>query len=45
MIILYWLCVISTIVHMEYVTPINHFYIGYEGAGKAISVCKQVLAI
>ena len=49
---LYWLCVISTIVHMEHVTPINQplallvsLYSGYEGAGKAISVCEQVLAI
>ena len=37
---------------MEHVTPINQslvllisFYSGYEGASKAISVCKQVLAI
>ena len=25
--------------------PLLHFYSGYEGVGKAISVCKQVLAI
>ena len=37
---------------MEQVTPINRFlalqnsfYSGYEDAGKAISVCEQVLAI
>ena len=34
---------------MEHVTPINwplaHFYSGYEGAGKAIGVCEQVIAM
>ena len=37
---------------MEHVTPIDQplsllisFYIGYEGAGKAISVCEQVIAM
>ena len=39
-------------VHMEHVTPINeplvlliNCYSGYEGAGKAISVSKQALAM
>ena len=49
---LYQLCVIFTIVYMGRVTPIHQplvllisFYSGYEGAGKAISVCEQIRAI
>ena len=49
---LYRLSVIFTIVYMEHVTPIDRplallisFYSGYEGAGKAISVCEQVTAM
>ena len=41
-----------TIVYMEHVMPIKRplvllilFLSGYEGVGKAISVCNQVLAI
>ena len=41
-----------TIAYIEHVMPINQllvllisFYSGYEGVGKAINVCKQILAI
>ena len=49
---LYLLCDIFTIVHTEHMMPINRsvallisFYSGYEVAGKAISVSKQVQVI
>ena len=48
---LYWLSVIFTIVYiLEHVTPIDQplvllisFYSGYEGAGKAISGCIDII--